>query len=133
MDNNQLDINKVELVGTLPRDPMYKTVGANATPLLTFTVMTTRKWIDPSTKEAKSQTQYNNVTAWRSLADNNSTLKMGSRVRVIGELQSRSWDNPTTGKKEYKTDVNALTIQKLGEGEVPSHDKSVIAPDDLPF
>lgn len=143
MDNTQ-DINKVELLGTLPRDPMFKQVGQNGTPLLSFTVMTSRKWIDPNTTEPKSSTQYNNVTAWRGLADTFAPqLKMGSRVKIVGELTSRSWDNPSTGQKQYKTEVVASQIQLISEGNASTPPSSVastsnsssntISPDDLPF
>lgn len=144
MDNTQ-DINKVELVGTLPRDPMFKQVGQNGTPLLSFTVMTSRKWIDPNTTEPKSSTQYNNVTAWRGLADTFAPqLKMGSRVKIVGELTSRSWDNPTTGQKQYKTEVVASQIQLISDGgaseatssptsSTSNSSSTTISPDDLPF
>lgn len=142
MDNTQ-DINKVELVGVLPRDAMYKQVGANATPLVSFTVMTTRKWIDPATTEPKQSVQYNNVSAWRNLAETNAPqLKMGTRVKVLGELTSRSWDDPVKGK-QYKTEVVANVIQILGESSsenTGSVDEShagtqneTINPNDLPF
>lgn len=132
MDNAQ-DINKVELQGTLPRDAMYKQVGANGTPLVSFTVMTTRKWIDPSTTEPKQSVQYNNVSAWRDLAEKNApSLKMGTRIKVLGELTSRSWDDPVKGK-QYKTEVVASMIQILGESDGSSSEPETINASDLPF
>ncbi len=134
MDNQ--DVNKVELVGTLPRDAMFKQVGQNSVPLVSFTVMSTRSWVDPQTTEKRQSTQYINVSAWRNLADANAPLlKAGVRVKVIGEITSRSWDNPTTGRKEYKTEVVASKIEILEDnGSQPSgksHDS--IDPNDLPF
>jgi single-strand DNA-binding protein len=136
----ETDINKVELVGVLPRDAMYKQVGANGTPLVSFTVMTARKWIDPATTEPKQSVQYNNVSAWRVLAETNAPkLKMGTRVKVVGELTSRSWDDPQKGK-QYKTEVVANVIEILGESEIPVSSSAAQKPanetinaSDLPF
>lgn len=133
------DVNYVMLVGVLPRDPIFKTVGANATPLINFSVMTTRKWVDPTTQEPKTASAYHNVVAWRDTATAMSTkLKMGSRVKVRGELTSRSWVDQNTGQKQYKTEVSAQEIVLLGETTVEKESNKDEQSDsinvsDLPF
>lgn len=77
------DLNKVELIGTLPRDAIVKKIGANNISVANFTVTTTKKWMDPSTSTPKSSSQYIVVSAWRTLAETNGHLLiMGTRVRV---------------------------------------------------
>ncbi|QQR93451.1 single-stranded DNA-binding protein [bacterium] len=132
------DVNYVMLVGTLPRDPIFKNVGANATPLVNFTVMTTRKWVDPTTQEPKTASAYHNVVAWRDIASAmNGKLKMGTRVKVKGELTSRSWVDQSTGQKQYKTEVSAQEVLLLGDSDVALENNNDstndVNVDDLPF
>lgn len=139
------DINQVTLQGTLPRDANYRLLGADQTPNVSFTVMTSKKWVDAKTTEPKVSSQYNSVVAWRNIAENNQeALKMGARVKIVGELTSRSWDDPQTGEKKYKTEVVASQIfildgnssnDESGESKQSSSADmdAPITADDLPF
>ncbi len=56
-------------------------------------------------KEGGQNADFINCTAWRQQAEFISKyFGKGSMISVVGNLQSRSWDNQE-GKKQYATDV----------------------------
>ena len=104
-------VNKVILVGHLGRDAETKfTPGGVA--LTTFSVATSRRWKDQQSGEWKEETDWSNVTLWRSenLAN---YLTKGKQVYVEGRLQTRSYEDKD-GKKVYRTDVVADDVILLG-------------------
>lgn len=63
----------------------------------------------------RDQTDYINVITWRGLAENCAKyLTKGQQVAVIGELQTRSY-NDKNGVKRYVTEVNALEVEFLAK------------------
>ena len=44
----------------------------------------------------------------------NTYLKKGGKVYIEGRLQTRSWDDKTTGQKKYMTEVVANDLVLLG-------------------
>lgn len=102
-------LNKVQLIGNLSVDPEIKET-PNGQRVATFSVATNRKWKDASGM-MQEVVEYHNVTAWRGLADliGQYTSK-GKKVYVEGYLQTRSWDDASTGQKRYKTEIVAENI-----------------------
>ena len=102
-------LNKVQLIGNLTADPEVRET-PNGQKVATFSVATNRRWKDASGM-AQEQVEYHSVTAWRWLADiAEQYMNKGKKVYVEGYLQTRSWDDATTGQKRYKTEIVADNI-----------------------
>ncbi len=102
-------LNKVQLIGNLTADPDVRET-PNGQKVATFSVATNRKWKDASGMMQEA-VEYHNVTAWRFLADlAEQYMNKGKKVYVEGYLQTRSWDDATTGQKRYKTEIVAENI-----------------------
>ena len=112
------NLNMVQLIGNLTRDPeMRYTPQGNA--VASFVVATNREWVVGG--ERKQSVDFHNIVSWNKLAEIcGQLLKKGTKVYVMGRLQTRDWmDN--TGIKKYKTevvieDMILLTPKKEGEG-----------------
>jgi single-strand DNA-binding protein len=101
-------MNKVFLVGNIGKDPDVRVTpsGKNVT---NFSIATTETWKDKS-GEVKKQTEWHTVVAWGGLADiANRFAKKGGKVVVMGKITTRTWDDKD-GKKIYKTEVVAETL-----------------------
>lgn len=148
-------INKVLLFGNLTRDPELKALpsGMNVS---NFSIATNRVFRDRDGKK-QEQTDFHNVVVFGRQADTVSQyMKKGSSVFIEGRLQTRSWDDKTSGEKKYRTEVIADRVQfgPKGSGggaggakrEEPQGDdapassgsgveypKDDINPDDIPF
>lgn len=101
--------DSISIVGTLGREPELRyTAGGQA--MCTFSVAVTRKWKD-NAGEAKEQTSWFDVTAWREMAENvAASLGKGSRVIVVGRPETREWDDRDTGKKRTAFQIVADAI-----------------------
>jgi len=100
-------VNKVILIGHLGKDAETKFTQGGAA-VTKFSVATNRRWKDQQTGEWKEETDWTNVTLWRSenLAN---YLTKGKQVYVEGRLQTRSYDDKD-GKKQWATDVVAEDV-----------------------
>jgi single-strand DNA-binding protein len=99
----------ISIVGTLGREPELRyTAGGQA--MCTFSVAVTRKWKD-NAGEAKEQTSWFDVTAWREMAEHvAASLGKGSRVIVVGRPETREWEDKDTGKKRTAFQIVADAI-----------------------
>jgi len=110
-------VNKVILIGHLGKDAETKFTQGGAA-VTKFSVATNRRWKDQQTGEWKDETDWTNVTLWRSenLAN---YLTKGKQVYVEGRLQTRSYDDKE-GKKQWITEVVAddviLLSNRGGDG-----------------
>ena len=105
-------LNKVQLIGNVGRDPEMKYL-AGGEAVTTFSLATNRRWRgqDGQTHE---QTEWHNVVAWRKLAEQcGEYLEKGRQVYVEGRLQTRTWDDPTSGQKRYRTEIVAEELVLL--------------------
>lgn len=106
-------LNKVQLIGNLTADPEVRET-PNGQKVATFSVATSRKWKDASGM-MQEQTEFHNCVAWRWLADiAEQYMNKGKKVYIEGYLQTRNWDDATTGQKRYKTEIVADNIILLG-------------------
>ena len=123
-----MDLNKVQIIGRLTRDPEIRTTpnGAN---VASFSVATGFTWTD-ATGQKKEQTEFHNVVAWRKLADIiGQYLKKGSQVYIEGRLQTRSWDDKTSGQKRYRTEIIADNMIMLGRPGGNQRSEEIIQPE----
>ena len=105
-----MNLNKVVLIGRLTQDPEAKTTpsGQHVT---TVNMATNRVWTD-ATSGRKEATEFHRIVAWGKLGDIASNyLKKGALVMIEGRLQTRSWDDKTSGQKRYMTEVIAENLQ----------------------
>lgn len=103
-------LNKVQLIGNLTRDPELKAL-PGGDKVCNFSVATNKVFKDKTGKK-QERVEFHNVVCFGKTAENVATyMKKGSQIFVDGELQTRSWDDKETGKKMYRTEVLANTIQ----------------------
>ncbi len=107
-------VNRVILVGNLGKDAELRyTPGGSA--VSTFSMATTEVFKDKE-GQRKEQTEWHTVVVWGKQAENCSQyLSKGRQVYVEGRLRTRSWDDKE-GKKQYKTEIVAQTVQFLSGG-----------------
>lgn len=106
-------LNKVQLIGNLTADPEVRET-PNGQKVANFTIATSRKWKDQSGM-MQEQSEFHNCVAWRGLADiAEQYMSKGKKVYLEWYLQTRSWDDTTSGQKRYKTDIVADNIILLG-------------------
>ena len=130
-------MNKCILIGNLTKDPEISTT-TNGVSVCRFTLAVTRRFAN---SEGERDTDFINIVAWRALADNcHKFIKKGSKVAVVGNIQSRSYD-AADGSKRYVTEIVAEEVEFLttrnNDGEVRKEDEvSKLQPvedDGLPF
>ena len=94
-------MNKVILMGRLTKDPEVKQTPSNIA-VCSFTVACDRRF---KTQNGERQTDFISCVAWRQQATLlGNYFHKGSRIAVVGTLQSRSYDDQN-GQKRYVTEV----------------------------
>ena len=99
-------LNKVMLIGNLGADPEVRHTSSGL-PVATFRMATS--WTRGSEGgQREENTEWHNIVAWRRLAEIcQQYLKKGSKVYIEGRIQTRSWDDASTGQKRYMTEIVA--------------------------
>ena len=106
-------VNRVTLLGNLGQDPEIRYTPTGQA-VCNFSVATTESWTDREGNK-QSSTEWHRVVVWNKQAENCSKyLAKGRSVYVEGKLQTRSWDDKTTGQKRFATDIVAQTVQFVG-------------------
>ena len=103
-------LNKAMLVGNLTRDPELKTL-PSGTKVTSFGIATNRVWKDASGNRQESTDFHNIVVFGRQAETAAQYLRKGSQVLIEGRIQTRSWDDQSTGKKMYRTEIVADRVQ----------------------
>lgn len=109
-------MNKAILMGRLTRDPELRTTPSQV-PVCSFTLAVDRRFKNAN---GERQADFIPVVAWRQQAEFCSKyFRKGSRMAVVGSIQTRSWDDPE-GKRHSATEVVAdevyFTESKRGDG-----------------
>jgi len=106
-------LNKVQLIGNLGKDPEVKYT-PQGTPVAKITLATNERFKDKD-GNWQDRTEWHNVVLWQRLAEiAGEYLKKGGKVYIEGRLQTRSWDDKTSGQKKYMTEVVASDLILLG-------------------
>jgi single-strand DNA-binding protein len=106
-------LNRVQLIGNLGKDPEIKYT-PQGTAVAKITIATNERFKDKA-GEWQDRTEWHNVVLWQRLAEiAGEYLKKGGKVYVEGRLQTRSWDDKTSGQKKYMTEVVASDLILLG-------------------
>lgn len=126
-------LNKVYLYGNLTRDPEMKSLPSGAK-VTQFSLATNRVYKDQAGAR-QEQTEYHNIVVFGRQAETSAQyLKKGQGVLIEGRIQTRSWDDKTTGEKKYRTEIIADAVQFGPKGGSGSGEASSAAPakDNIP-
>lgn len=152
-------LNKVLLYGNLTRDPEIRALPSGQQ-VASFALATNRSFKNKD-GEKQDAVEYHNIVAFGRQAEViGQYLKKGRPVYIEGRIQTRSWDDKTSGEKKYRTEIVVESFQfgpggtgmggqggarddgaapapkakaggdKAGDIEYPAEE---ISPDDIPF
>ncbi len=120
-------LNKTFLFGNLTRDPEQKAL-PNGTAVTSFSIATNRVYKDANGAK-QEQVEYHNVVVFGRQAETSAQyLKKGQGVLIEGRIQTRSWDDKTTGEKKYRTEIVADAVQFGPKGGSSGGDAGGYAP-----
>ncbi|MEK9182450.1 MAG: single-stranded DNA-binding protein [Patescibacteria group bacterium] len=103
-------LNKVILIGNLTRDPELRSLPSGIK-VCSFSIATNRVWKDKSGVRQESADYHNVVVFGRQAETVAQYMKKGSSILVEGRIQTRSWDDKTSGEKKYRTEIVADRTQ----------------------
>ncbi|HNP87870.1 MAG: single-stranded DNA-binding protein [Chloroflexi bacterium SZAS-1] len=106
-------LNRIELIGWVGAEPEQRFTPSGVA-VCSFRVAT-KRWLGrDESGERQVDTDWTPVETWERLAERcGQALRKGSRVRVIGSLHTRSWEDRDTGQKRFKTVVRAEDVMFL--------------------
>ncbi len=110
-------VNKIILLGNVGKDPEIRATGGG-TMVANFSLATTDRAKD-ATGNWTDRTEWHNLVAFQRTAEIvRDYVKKGSKLYIEGKIQTRSWDDKTSGEKKYRTEVlvNELVLLS-GKGE----------------
>ena len=94
-------MNKAILVGNLTKDPEMRTT-PNGVSVTSLTVAVNRRY---KSQDGQQQTDFISCVAWRGTAEFIAKyFTKGSKIGVVGSLQTRTYDDQN-GNKRYVTEV----------------------------
>jgi single-strand DNA-binding protein len=112
---NNMDMNKVFIIGRLVRDAELKYT-ANGQPVSKFSLAINEKkkegdnWVD--------DVSYVDITFWGKQAESlDQYLTKGKQIAVDGKLKQERWTDRDTGNNRSKIGIVAFNIQLLGSGK----------------
>lgn len=131
-------MNKIFLLGGLVRDPELNTT-SNGKSVCKFSIGVKRKF---ENTEGQRESDYFNIVVWGTMGENcNKYLRKGSKVSIIGSVQTRTYD-AKDGTKRYVTEVIAETVEFISSGtnksgntqsQTETPELEEISDSDLPF
>ena len=144
-------LNKIILIGNLTRDPELRAL-PNGNKVCSFSIATNRVWKDKNGARQEAADYHNVVVFGRQAETVAQYMKKGSSILVEGRMQTRSWEDKTSGEKKYRTEVVADRTQfgpksggsvgaskaegqnsKAEEVDTIEYPEEDINPEDIPF
>ena len=145
-------LNKAILIGNLTRDPELRSLPSGVK-VCSFSIATNRVWKDKNGARQESADYHNVVVFGRQAETVAQYMKKGSSILVEGRMQTRSWEDKTSGEKKYRTEIAADRTQfgpkgsgassasskNEGQKSSPEETDSIeypeedINPEDIPF
>jgi single-strand DNA-binding protein len=108
-------VNKVILIGNLGAKPELKYLPSGQA--VCEMRLATNEVYNDKNNQRQERTEWHRVVVWGKTGENCAQyLDKGRQVYLEGRLQTRSWDDKTTGEKRYMTEIVANTVQFLGGG-----------------
>ncbi|MFA5937285.1 MAG: single-stranded DNA-binding protein [Candidatus Paceibacterota bacterium] len=103
-------LNKAIVIGNLTRDPEIRSLPSGIK-VCSFSLATNRVWKDKNNMRQES-TDYHNIVVFGRQAETVAQyMKKGSSMLVEGRMQTRSWEDKTSGEKKYRTEIVADRTQ----------------------
>ena len=103
-------LNKAIVIGNLTRDPELRSLPTGIK-VCSFSLATNRVWKDKNGAKQEG-TDYHNVVVFGRQAETVAQyMKKGNSMLVEGRMQTRSWDDKTSGEKKYRTEIIADRTQ----------------------
>lgn len=100
-------MNKCIFIGNLTKDPESQKTQSGVN-VCRFSIAVNRTYTNSN---GEREVDFINIVAWRGLADNCAKyLKKGSKVCVVGQLQTRTWED-SEGKKKMAVDIMAEDVE----------------------
>jgi len=143
-------VNKVFLLGNVGKDPEIRAT-AGGMNVASFSLATADR-VKGTDGQWTDKTEWHNIVCFQRTAEIvRDYVKKGSQLLIEGKIQTRSWDDKTSGEKKYKTEIlcNELTLLggKSGGSEggssyskpssspaaQPDYADQGITDDDIPF
>lgn len=105
------NLNKVQLIGRLGKDPEVRSVGNEGKKVANFSLATSEKYKNQKGEFVES-TEWHNVVVWGKPAEVvEKYVKKGSQLYIEGMLKTRMWEKD--GVKHYTTEVFCQNFQML--------------------
>ena len=104
-------VNKVLLLGNVGKDPEIRSTAGGMT-VASFSLATADRAKDAQGNWA-DKTEWHNIVCFQRTAEVvRDYVKKGTQLFIEGKIQTRSWDDKTSGEKKYKTEIlcNELTL-----------------------
>lgn len=123
-------LNKALLIGNLTRDPELKALPSGIK-VCSFSIATNRVWKDKNGSRQEAADYHNIVVFGRQAETVAQYMKKGSQVMIEGRMQTRSWDDASSGTKKYRTEIIADRVQfgnssqQGSSKQTPNTDKEV--------
>jgi len=120
-------VNKVILIGNLGRDPEVRYT-PNGLAVANLTIATTESWKDKQSGENQERTEWHRVVMYSRLAEiAGEYLRKGSKIFIEGRLQTRKWQDKTSGQDRYTTEVVADSLEMLGKANAGGGNENLAA------
>src|SRR3989344_1840972 len=103
-------LNRAILVGNLTRDPELRSLPSGVK-VCSFSIATNRVWKDKNGARQEATDYHNIVVFGRSAETVAQYMKKGNSILVEGRIQTRSWEDKTSGEKKYRTEIVADRTQ----------------------
>lgn len=109
-----MNLNKVQLIGRLTRDPEMRTTPSGQT-VATASVATNRTWKDKSGQK-QEKTDFHNIVMWGRTAEiAGQYLIKGQEIYIEGRLETRSY----TGKDGVEKRFTEIVVENMQMGSRP--------------
>ena len=112
-------VNKVFLLGNVGKDPEIRSTTGGMT-VASFSLATADRQKDAQGNWA-DKTEWHNIVCFQRTAEVvRDYVKKGSQILVEGKIQTRSWDDKTSGEKKYRTEIivnDLVLLSGRGEGD----------------
>ncbi len=105
-----MNLNKAFVLGNLTSDPIIRALPSGQS-VANFGVATNRFYYDKD-RQKQERTEFHNIVAFgRNAEIVQQYLKKGSMVLIEGRIQTRNWQDPSSGNKRYKTEIVTERLQ----------------------
>jgi single-strand DNA-binding protein len=112
-------VNKVILLGNVGKDPEVKFLPSGSA-VANLTIATSERFKDKG-GEWQDRTEWHNLVAYQRTAEIiRDYVKKGNKLYIEGRIQTRSWDDKTSGEKKYRTEIiigELVLLSGRGDGE----------------